>query len=134
MKKMEKADILRFVANSKYITELLHLISKSDNSKTQGDLENEFQNKYPHVEIKNLNNQFFAPLRLLSLLFIREDVKNSDKEPDKEIVIVRHSLAHGTFEIRVCKLGGGRFRLLSIVKILLSLCWLVTIHPPSVRG
>jgi hypothetical protein len=70
----------------------------SDDSKTIKDIKNEFKEKFK-IEFPYLLNQNFGIVRLIPLLLIREDLKNSGKKYDKTITIIRHALAHNNFLI-----------------------------------
>jgi len=89
---------LQINADLKYIEFLLYFISNSDDLKTIKDLKEEFKDKFK-TELPHLLNQNFGIIRLIPLLLIREDLKNSGKKYDKNITIVRHALAHNNFSI-----------------------------------
>jgi len=87
------SNILNIAAYLKFIEFVLHRVSdeKADNSKTIAELKIEFKENF-HTDLTNLINQNFGIIRLLPLLFIREEYK-------KYIDIIRHAIAHGNFSI-----------------------------------
>lgn len=89
---------LQINADLKYIEFLLHSIYNSDDSKTIEDVKAEFKDKFK-TALPNLLNQNFGIIRLIPLLLIREDLKNSGRKYDKNITIIRHALAHNNFSM-----------------------------------
>lgn len=89
---------LHINAYLKFIEFLLLFVTSSDDSKTIKDLKGEFKEKF-NIDLPNLLNQNFGIIRLIPLLLIREDLKNSDQRYDKNITIIRHALAHNNFSI-----------------------------------
>jgi hypothetical protein len=89
---------LQINADLKYIEFLLHFICNSNDSKTIKNLKSEFKDKF-QIDLPYLLNQNFGIIRLIPLLLIREDLKNSGKKYDKKITVIRHALAHNNFSI-----------------------------------
>ncbi len=82
----------------KYIEHVLYIVSRSEGNITINDIRKEFQHKF-NYDLPDLLNQNFIYLRLLPLIFIREDHNNcenplSDEEREK-VRLIRNSLAHG---------------------------------------
>ena len=87
---------LQINADLKYIEFILSSFYNSDDKKTLKEIKAEFKDKFK-IELPNLLNQNFGIIRLIPLLLIREDLKNSGNKYDKNITIIRHALAHNNF-------------------------------------
>ena len=97
---MEK-DILQINADLKYIEFLLHCFDHWNENKTLKEIKDEFEKKFKHRLI--LLNQYFGIIRLMPLIFIREEYKKTESKLNlgdiKKIGIIRNAVAHNDFSI-----------------------------------
>jgi hypothetical protein len=89
-------DILSINAYLKYIEFLLYSIDVSSDSKTIGELREDFSDRFK-TNMPHMLSQNFGIIRLLPLLLLREELKNKGRKYDQRISIVRHALAHNNF-------------------------------------
>ena len=93
-------DILRLNAHLKYTEFLLGSFDTEPGCKTIGELRNDFEEKF--LNLDRLLNQYFGICRLLPLILIKEEYKNSNKELKgdiEKIKIIRDAVVHNRFEI-----------------------------------
>jgi len=86
-------DILQINAYLKHVEFLLKNIDDADDSKPIGELRKDFLEQFK-TELPYMLSQNFGILRLLPLLFIREELKIKAERYDQRISIIRHALAH----------------------------------------
>lgn len=110
---------LQINAHLKHIELVLQMLDNSDDLKTIGDVRIEFRQKFG-TSMPVMLNQYFGVVRLIPLLLMREQLKNENQKYDRNITIIRHSLAHDNFhitetgyefvaEIGTCKLTYSEF-------------------------
>ena len=93
-------DILEINASLKYAEFLLHKFDNSPDDMTLGELRAAFKEKF--LTLHPLLNQNFGIYRLLPLMLIKEEYKNSKKELSgdvEKIKIIRDAIAHHKFKI-----------------------------------
>ena len=89
---------LQFTAYVKYIEYLLHKLTEAAPDVTVKEIQNGFKDKFG-TDIPALNSQYFGIVRLLPLLFIRENlIKGKNKDICRKLTIIRHALAHNQVE------------------------------------
>ena len=101
-----KKDILQINADLKYIEFLLHCFDHWNENKTLKEIKDEFEKKFKRRPI--LLNQYFGIIRLMPLIFIREEhIREEYKKTEsklnlgdiKKIGIIRNAVAHNDFSI-----------------------------------
>lgn len=88
--------ILTTNAYIKHLEFILNYIDTANGSKTIDQLRTDFFDHFG-ASLPHLLSQHFGIIRLLPLLFIREELKNKNIEYDQTISIIRHALAHNNF-------------------------------------
>ncbi|MDE1352074.1 hypothetical protein L9W80_18205 [Vibrio aestuarianus] len=91
-------DILSVNAHLKFVEFLLYSFDNSSDSMTLGELRSEFKEKFDVLQ--PLLNQNFGIYRLLPLILMKQEYKNSNEILEgniKSIKIIRDSIAHNQF-------------------------------------
>lgn len=114
-------------AHLKFIEHLLYELDDADDSTTVGEIRTRFFEKFM-TKVPVLLSQDWGIVRLVPLLLIRESLKNdkiyTGAKYSSEIDIVRHSLAHDSFDVNstgyvfTCKKGTVSFSYAEFVTFL----------------